>query len=61
MRKDPKRATRPITLMADLLIAELRAEAHAEHHAIDDDRPNPPEGDPLSSAQSRRYLPVEIH
>ena len=63
MPKDRKRATRELTLLADVVIARLRAEAHAERHAIDDDRPNQPEGDPMASAQSRRAqrLPVSVH
>ena len=60
MPRDRKRATRELTLLADVVLARLRAEAHAERHAIDDDLPHAPGLDPLSSPQSRR-LPVEVH
>ena len=60
MPRDRKRATRELTLLADVVLARLRAEAHAERHQIDDDLPNAPGLDSLSSAQSRR-LPVEVH
>jgi hypothetical protein len=53
------------TLMAHAILAELREEAKMEAslQRFDqcDDTPNPPEANPLASAQSRRALPVEVH
>jgi hypothetical protein len=49
-----KGAVRPRTLMAHLVLAELRQEAQVERLLVDDDTPRQPELDALSSAQSRR-------
>lgn len=58
MPKDRKKATRPTTLMADVVLAQLRAEAYAERHLVDDDAPR--HLTPLDSAQSRRAMPAEV-
>lgn len=54
-----------LALLGTLALQELQEEARLQRAMArftpDDDAPNPPEGDPLSSAQSRRSLPVEIH
>jgi len=50
-------ATRPKSprvIAAELVIAQLRQEAHAARHRCDDDVPSVPEASPLDSAQSRR-------
>jgi hypothetical protein len=51
-------------LLAEVVIRDLHAEARYERalarFAPDDDTPNPPEVDPMASAQSRR-MPVEVH
>lgn len=57
---DRKKAPRPVTLMADVVIAQLRAEAHAERHLLDDDLRRVPELDPLASAQSKRAQHLEV-
>jgi hypothetical protein len=50
-----------------LALQDLQAEARIERAMArfddhpDDDLPHAPEADPLSSAQSRRALPVEVH
>jgi hypothetical protein len=53
-----------LSLLGTLALQELQAEGRYERSLSrfepDDDTPHPPDGDPLSSAQSRR-LPVEIH
>ena len=53
-----------LALLGTVALMELQDEARMERALArftpDDDTPNPPEGDPLSSAQSRR-MPVEIH
>lgn len=54
----PSEAIRPKTILAHLVLAELRQEAALERalarFSQDDDAPRPPEIDPLSSAQARR-------
>ena len=52
-------------LLAEVVLRDLAAEARYERalarfSAADDDTPNPPEVDPLSSAMSRRSMPVEV-
>lgn len=49
-----KGAVRPRTLMAHLVLAELRQEAQVERLLVDDDFTRCPEVDPMASAQSRR-------
>jgi hypothetical protein len=53
-----------LSLLGTLALQELQAEGRYERSLSrfepDDDTPHPPDGDPLSSAQSRR-LPVEFH
>jgi len=53
-----------LSLLGEIVIRELQAEGRYERSLrrfeLDDDTTHPPDGDPLSSAQSRR-LPVEVH
>jgi len=53
-----------LSLLGTLALQELQEQARLERalarFSADDDTPHPPDGDPLSSAQSRR-LPVEVH
>ena len=53
-----------LSLLGTLALQELQAEGRYERSLRRcepaDDTPHPPDGDPLSSAQSRR-LPVEVH
>jgi hypothetical protein len=53
-----------LSLLGTLALQELQAEGRYERSLSrfepDDDTTHPPDGDPLSSAQSRR-LPVEVH
>ena len=49
----------PLYQVGEALVKQLQVEALLERN-VDDDRPSPPECDPLSSAQSRR-LPVTIN
>jgi hypothetical protein len=53
-------------LLAEVVLRDLAAEARYERalarfSGADDDTTYPPEADPVSSAQSRRSLPVEVH
>ena len=49
------RAERSKTLFAHAVLASIREEQLAQKNFdTDDDRPNPPEFDPLSNPQSRR-------
>ncbi len=54
-------------LLGSLVLKELQEEARMERALARftqcDDTPNPPEADPLASAQSRRAqrLPVSVH
>ena len=49
------RAERSKTLFAHAVLASIREEQLVQKHFdTDDDRPNPPEFDPLSNPQSRR-------
>lgn len=56
-----------LALLGALVLQDLQAEARIERAMArfddhpDDDLPNVPEPDPLSSAQSRRTWPVEVH
>ena len=56
-----------LALLGTLALQDLQAEARIERAMArfddhpDDDLPHAPEADPLSSAQSRRTWPVEIH
>lgn len=51
---------KPLYVVGEAVIKQLQVEALLER-SIDDDCPCPPEGDVLSSAQSRRQLPVTIN
>jgi hypothetical protein len=52
-----------LSLLGTLALRELQEQARLERalarFSADDDTTHPPDGDPLSSAQSRR-LPVEV-
>jgi hypothetical protein len=51
---------KPLYVVGEAVLKQLQVEAMLMN-TTDDDRPSPPEGDVLSSAQSRRQLPVTIH
>ena len=48
------RAEKSRTLFAHAVLAQIKEEKLIQSHFTDDDRPNPPEFDPLSNPQSRR-------
>lgn len=51
---------KPLYAVGEAVLKQLQTEAMLER--CDDDTPRAPEGsDPMSSAQSRRVLPVEVH
>lgn len=50
----PTRPKTPLVLQAEVVLAQIRAEAEHARHLIDDDAPRVPEPSPLDSAQSRR-------
>jgi len=54
-----------LRLLDEVVIKELQEQGRYEYDlarfSINDDFPPAPEGDSLSSAQSRRSMPVEVH
>lgn len=54
-----------LSLLGEVVFKELQEQGRYEcdlaRFSIDDDFPPAPESDPLSSAQSRHSLPVEVH
>jgi len=54
MPRDRKKATRPATLLGDVVLDQLRVEAHSERHQVDVDAPRHLSS--MDSAQSRRAM-----
>lgn len=60
----PAKRRSSLALIGQALIQDLQAQGRYERalkrFEPDDDTPNPPEVDPMSSAMSRRSMPVEV-